>query len=211
MPTVKVRNLKNKEVGEIKLSAAVFGVELNEALIHAAVKNFRANGRQGTSATKTRGNVSGSGRKLWKQKKTGRARVGSIRSSIWRHGGTVFGPHPNEYGSTLPKRMRKNAMRSVLSSKLRTQRVRLVDSLDLPSAKTKDLVKLLKTLQLEGKVLLVDKDVAKNLDLAARNLQKVGVAQAKACSGTRCEVLQQHIGGADHPVEHLRRVGVLQI
>ena len=96
MPTVKVRNLKNKEVGEVTLNDAVFGVEFNEALIHAAVMNYQANGRQGTSATKTRGNVSGSGRKLWKQKGTGRARIASIRSPLWKGGGNVHGPQPRD-------------------------------------------------------------------------------------------------------------------
>src|SRR5438046_8454245 len=101
MPTVKVRNLKNKEVDDVELSDAVFGVELNESLIHAAVMNYRANGRSGNSATKTRGNVSGSGRKLWKQKGTGRARIASLRSPLWKGGGNVRGPQTREWTNKL--------------------------------------------------------------------------------------------------------------
>src|ERR1700694_1001466 len=103
MPTVKVRNLKNEEVGELELSEAVFGVPLNESLIHAAVRNVMANARQGSSATKTRGNVAGSGRKLWKQKGTGRARIASLRSPLWKGGGNVHGPQPRDWSSKLPQ------------------------------------------------------------------------------------------------------------
>src|SRR5215213_3722151 len=118
MPTVKVRNLKNKEVGEVTLSDAVFGVELNESLIHTAVKNYLANKRQGTSATKTRGNVSGSGRKLWKQKGTGRARIASLRSPLWKGGGNVHGRQPLDWSWLLPKKMRRGPWRSLLSERL---------------------------------------------------------------------------------------------
>ena len=104
MPTVKVRNLKNEEVGEVELSDAVFGAPLNEGLIHAAVRNFMANARQGTSATKTRGDVSGAGRKLWKQKGTGRARIASLRSPLWKGGGNVHGPSRAIGHTTCPKR-----------------------------------------------------------------------------------------------------------
>ena len=106
MPTVKVRNLKNTEVGEVELSDAVFGVEYNESLVHAAVRNYLANRRQGTSATKTRGNVSGSGKKLWKQKGTGRARIASLRSPLWKGGGNVHGPQPRDWSYKMPKKMR---------------------------------------------------------------------------------------------------------
>src|SRR5689334_7122730 len=119
MPTVKVRNIQNEEVGEVELSDAVFGVELNEALIHAAVRNFMANRRQGTSATKTRGDVSGSGKKLWKQKGTGRARVASIRTPLWKGGGNAHGPQPRDWSYKLPKKMRRGALRSALSERLR--------------------------------------------------------------------------------------------
>ena len=104
MPTAKVRNLNNKEIGEVELSDAVFGVDLNESLIHAAVRNYLANRRQGTSATKTRGDVSGGGKKPWKQKGTGRARVASNRSPLWRGGGRVHGPQPRDWSYKMPRR-----------------------------------------------------------------------------------------------------------
>ena len=112
MPTVKVRNLKNKEVGDLELSDAVFGAEYNEGLVHAAVKNFLANARAGTVGTKTRGDVSGSGKKLWKQKGTGRARIASIRSPLWKGGGNVHGPQARDWSYSLPKKMRRGALRS---------------------------------------------------------------------------------------------------
>jgi large subunit ribosomal protein L4 len=180
MEPLAVVNLSNERVGDVTLDEAVFGYPLKRHLIYEAVNAYRTGGRAGTRQTKTRAEVSGSGRKLWKQKKTGRARVGSIRSSIWRHGGTVFGPHPHDYESFLPKRMRKNAIRSVLSSKLRGEKIRVVESLDLPSPKTKEMAKLLETLNLSGKVLFVDREVGQNLELSARNLAKVGVANASA-------------------------------
>jgi len=138
MPTVKVRNLKNKEVGEVSLSDAVFGADLNEALIHAAVKNFQANGRQGTSATKTRGNVSGSGRKLWKQKGTGRARIASLRSPLWKGGGNVHGPQPRDWSYQMPKKMRRGALRSALSERLREGNLIVIDGFEFANPKTSD-------------------------------------------------------------------------
>jgi len=178
MESLKVVNLSNETVGELALDEQVFGYPLKRHLIYEAVNAYRTGGRSGTRQTKTRAEVSGSGRKLWKQKKTGRARVGSIRSSIWRHGGTVFGPHPQDFENFLPKRMRRNAVRSVLSSKLRGEKVRVVENLDLPSSKTREMARLLETLGLTGKVLFVDREVGRNLDLASRNLKRVGVARA---------------------------------
>src|SRR5215208_4470696 len=150
MPTVKVRNLKNKEVGEVSLADAVFGVELNESLIHTAVKNHLANRRQGTSATKTRGNVSGSGRKLWKQKGTGRARIASLRSPLWKGGGNVHGPQPRDWSSLLPKKMRRGALRSALSERLREGNVVVLDGFALDEPKTKAFVGALGALGLAG-------------------------------------------------------------
>ena len=178
MEPLKIVNLSNEKVGDLTLDEAVFGYPLKRHLIYEAVNSYRSAGRAGTRQTKTRAEVSGSGRKLWKQKKTGRARVGSIRSSIWRHGGTVFGPHPHDYESFLPKRMRRNAVCSVLSSKLRGEKVMVVDNLDLPSPRTKDMIRLLETLKLTGKVLFVDREIGRNLELSARNLRRVGVARA---------------------------------
>ena len=182
MDALKVVNLKNEKVGELALEESVFGYPLKRHLIYETVNDYLAAGRSGTRQTKTRAEVSGSGRKLWKQKKTGRARVGSIRSSIWRHGGTVFGPHPHEYKSSMPKAMRRNALRSVLSSKLRGNRVRVVERLELASPKTKEMLQILEKLELPGKVLFVDREVDRNLELASRNLQRVGVRRASGVS-----------------------------
>src|SRR4051794_34656179 len=173
MPTVKVRNLKNKEVGEVTLSDAVFGVELNESLIHAAVVNYQANGRQGTSATKTRGNVSGSGRKLWKQKGTGRARIASLRSPLWKGGGNVHGPQPRDWSYRLPKKMRRGAIRAVLSERLREGGLVIVDNFELQTHRTKDFVAALAGLGLEGRTLIVDALDNGNLALSSRNLQHI--------------------------------------
>src|SRR4051812_34467241 len=148
MPTIKVRNLKNKEVGDITLSDAVFGVELNESLIHAAVMNYRANGRSGNSATKTRGNVSGSGRKLWKQKGTGRARIASLRSPLWKGGGNVHGPQQRDWSYQMPKKMRRGALRSALSERLREGNLIVIDEFGLKSPKTKDFIGMIGTLGL---------------------------------------------------------------
>ncbi|HTK25781.1 MAG TPA: 50S ribosomal protein L4 [Pyrinomonadaceae bacterium] len=182
MPTVKVRNLKNKEVGEVTLSDAVFGVELNEALIHAAVMNFQANGRQGTSATKTRGNVSGSGRKLWKQKGTGRARIASLRSPLWKGGGNVHGPQPRDWSYKMPKKMRRGALRSALSERLREGNVIVIDEFGFKTPKTKDFLGsiggLLSANKKQTKTLIVDSLDNANLVLSSRNVQKTKVTNS---------------------------------
>ncbi len=183
MPTVKVRNLKNKEVGDIALSDAVFGVELNESLIHAAVRNFQANGRQGTSATKTRGNVSGSGRKLWKQKGTGRARIASLRSPLWKGGGNVHGPQPRDWSYQMPKKMRRGALRSALSERLREGNLIVVDEITFKDPKTKGFLSALGSLGLvekakRAKTLIVDSLDNENLVLSSRNVQKTKVTNS---------------------------------
>jgi large subunit ribosomal protein L4 len=180
MPTVKVRNLKNEEVGEVELSDAVFDAPLNEALIHAAVRNYMANGRQGTSATKTRGDVSGSGRKLWKQKGTGRARIASIRSPLWKGGGNVHGPQPRDWSYNMPKKMRQGALRSALSERVREGRVILVDGWQIDKPKTKDFLASLKGLGHEGKTLIVDSLDNENLMLSTRNVRTTKVVNSFA-------------------------------
>lgn len=180
---VKVRNLKNKEVGEISLSDAVFGVELNEALIHAAVVNFQANGRQGTSATKTRGNVSGSGRKLWKQKGTGRARIASLRSPLWKGGGNVHGPQPRDWSYKMPRKMRRGALRSALSERLREGNLIIIDEFGIATPKTKDFLVAIDGLGLsenrkQTKTLIVDSLDNANLILSSRNVQKTKVTNS---------------------------------
>ena len=180
MPTAKVRNLENKEVGEVTLSDAVFGVELNESLIHGAVRNYLANRRQGTSATKTRGNVSGSGRKLWKQKGTGRARIASLRSPLWKGGGNVHGPQPRDWSYKMPKKMRRGALRSALSERLREGNLIVIDEFIIDSPKTKGFVNILSTLELadnkkQTKTLIVDSMDNANLILSSRNVKKTKV------------------------------------
>lgn len=180
MPTVKVRNINNEEIGEAQLSDAVFGVPFNEPLIHAAVRNFMANARQGNSATKTRGDVSGSGRKLWKQKGTGRARIASLRSPLWKGGGNVHGPQPRDWSYNMPKKMRHGALRSALSERVREGNVVLVDSWTLKKPKTKDFASSLKKLGLDGKTLIVDSFDNENLILSTRNLQRAKVVNSFA-------------------------------
>lgn len=184
MPTVKVLNLKNKEVGDVELLDAVFGVELNESLIHAAVVNYQANGRQGTSATKTRGNVSGSGRKLWKQKGTGRARIASLRSPLWKGGGNVHGPQPRDWSYQMPKKMRRGALRSALSERLREGNLIVIDEFSFAGPKTKDFLGAVATLQLSDdkrknvKTLIIDSLDNANLILSSRNVEKTKVTNS---------------------------------
>ena len=178
MPTVKVRNLKNEEIREVELSDAVFGAPLNEGLIHAAVRNFMANARQGTSATKTRGDVSGAGRKLWKQKGTGRARIASLRSPLWKGGGNVHGPQPRDWSYNMPKKMRQGALRSALSERVREGKVVLIDGWTIDKPKTKDFIASLQKLGLEGKTLIVDSLDNDNLMLSTRNVQSAKVVNS---------------------------------
>src|SRR6266404_792579 len=178
MPTVKVRNLKNEEIGEVELSDAVFDAPFNEALVHAAVRNFMANGRQGTSATKTRGDVSGSGRKLWKQKGTGRARIASLRSPLWKGGGNAHGPQPRDWSYSMPKKMRQGALRSALSERVREGNVVVIDGWQLEAPRTKELVSSLGKLGLEGKTLIVDSLENQNLLLSARNVRRAKVVNS---------------------------------
>jgi len=178
MPTVKVRNLENEEVGEVQLSEVVFGAPLNEPLIHAAVRNFMANARQGTSATKTRGDVSGAGRKLWKQKGTGRARIASLRSPLWKGGGNTHGPQPRDWSYNMPKKMRHGALRSALSERVREGNLFLVEGWSLDKPKTKEFAGSLGKLGLEGKTLIVDSSGNENLMLASRNVRQAKVVNS---------------------------------
>ncbi len=179
MPTAKVRNLENKEVGDVELSDDIFGVELNESLIHAAVRNYLANKRQGTSATKTRGNVSGSGRKLWKQKGTGRARIASLRSPLWKGGGNVHGPQPRDWSYKMPKKMRRGALRSALSERLREGNLIIIEDFSFDNPKTKEFLGVMSDLGFNDKkatkCLIVDSLDNSNLILASRNVQKTKV------------------------------------
>jgi large subunit ribosomal protein L4 len=173
MPSVDIVDLNNAPVGSIELADAVFGAEVNEALLYEAVRQHMAARRSGTAATKTRHEVSGSGRKLWKQKGTGRARVGSIRSPLWRHGGTVHGPQPRSYEYKLPRKMVLGALRSALSAKLRDGELRVVRAFELADHKTKNMVGVLGRLQAKKTVLLVEAGENTNLARASRNLPGV--------------------------------------
>jgi large subunit ribosomal protein L4 len=173
MPVVKVKNLNNEEVGEIELSEGVFGAPLNKALIYSAVKCYLANQRAGTSATKTRGNTKGSGRKLWRQKGTGRARIASLRSPLWKGGGNVHGPQPRDWSYTIPKKMRRGAIRSVLSERLREGGLVIVEDFELGSNKTRDFVGVLDRLGLDRPTLIVDSLDNHNLALSSRNVPHV--------------------------------------
>ena len=176
--------MKNKEVGDVELLDAVFGVELNEALIHSAVMNYQANGRQGTSATKTRGNVSGSGRKLWKQKGTGRARIASLRSPLWKGGGNVHGPQPRDWSYQMPKKMRRGALRSALSERLREGNLIVIDGFEFKNAKTSEFMAAIVGLGLSDnrkkptKTLIIDSLDNLNLILSSRNVEKTKVTNS---------------------------------
>jgi large subunit ribosomal protein L4 len=173
MPTVDVVDLQNKKVGEVELADDVFGADVNEALLYEAVRQFRAGQHRGTHKTKVRSEVAGSGKKLWKQKGTGRARMGSVRSPIWRHGGTVHGPVVREYAYKLPKKMLQGALRSALSGKLRDGELKVVKAFELSDHKTKSAMGTLAALDAGRTVLVVDNGDNRNLSLGLRNLKGV--------------------------------------
>jgi large subunit ribosomal protein L4 len=173
MPTVDIVDLNNQKVGELELADEVFGTEVNENLLYEAVRHYQAGQRAGTHKTKVRGDVAGSGKKLWKQKGTGRARIGSVRSPIWRHGGTVHGPQPRDYSYKLPRKMLLGALRSALSAKLRDGELKIVQAFDLGAPKTKDAKAVLTRLEATRKVLVVENGENKNLTLSVRNIPGV--------------------------------------
>src|SRR5215475_10862964 len=156
MPVVKVKNLNNEDVGELELPDSVFDVPLNKALIYSAVNNYMANQRAGTVGTKTRGNTSGSGRKLWKQKGTGRARIASLRSPLWRGGGNVHGPQPRDWSTKMPTKMKRGALKSALSERLREGNLVVVDGFGLENHKTKTFLAVAETFGWNTKTLIVE-------------------------------------------------------
>jgi large subunit ribosomal protein L4 len=176
MPVVDVVNLEGKKVGQVELADSVFGAKVNQSLLHEASRWYLRSIRSGTHKTKDKSEVSGAGRKLWRQKGTGRARVGSIRSPLWRHGGTVHGPKPRSYAYALPKKMLLGALRSALSAKLADQKLTVVDAWQLESHKTQALRSTLDKLNGTKSLLLVSLGENRNLELASRNLQGVKVA-----------------------------------
>lgn len=172
MAKIDVLDLQGKKVGSLELEPEVFGA-VNRDLLWEAVTHYRAARRAGTHATKNRALVSGSGKKLWRQKGTGRARMGSIRSPLWRHGGTVHGPAPRDYSYRLPRKMLLGALRSALSAKLRDGELTVVHSFVVPDHKTRTVKAVLDRLAAAGSVLLVDNSGDRNLSLGSRNLAGV--------------------------------------
>ena len=170
---IPVVNQRGQAAGTVELDDSIFDVPMNHALVHQLVVSYQANKRQGTHDTKTRGEVSGGGRKPWIQKHTGRARQGSIRSPQWRHGGTVFGPHPRDYRQDMPKRMRRLALKCAISEKLRQGSVLCVDSLDTLDGKTRSMVSLVAALGISGSVLVVTEESDTNVVRAGHNLKQV--------------------------------------
>src|ERR1700747_2239564 len=171
MATIDIYNLNGAKVGTMDLADEVFGA-VNEDLLWEAVKHYRAGQRAGTHATKNRWRVSGSGKKLWKQKGTGRARIGSIRSPLWRHGGTVHGPQPRSYDYTFPRKKLLGALRSALASKFADGKLIVVNAFDVKEPKTKEFRKALDSLKVDSTVLIVEapKHENRNLEHASRNL-----------------------------------------
>jgi len=182
MATIDVHNLNGEKVGSLELAAEVFGA-VNEDLLWEAVKHYRAGQRAGTHSTKTRGLVSGAGKKLWKQKGTGRARIASIRSPLWRHGGTVHGPKPRSYEYDFPRKKLQGALRSALAAKLADGKLVVVDSFEVKEPKSKAFRASLNKLNAKGTTLLVEKyigETEKNLHLSARNLKGVELVAGSA-------------------------------
>jgi len=173
MAEIEVKNLANEVVGKLELSDEVFHAPLNEPLIWEAVKHYQDSLRAGTAATKTRGRVSGSGKKLWRQKGTGRARIGSVRSPLWRHGGTVHGPQPRSYEYAFPRKKIRGAMRSALSARFGENCLTVVDGFRLEGPRTRDLKKILDGFGAGRRILLIDSGANRDLELSSRNLPRV--------------------------------------
>ncbi|MCL4476545.1 MAG: 50S ribosomal protein L4 [Nitrospirae bacterium] len=178
MPEREVKDINNKVKGSVNLPEGIFGLPVRKDILHASVVNYLANQRQGTHATKTKGLVSGGGKKPWKQKHTGRARAGSIRSPLWRGGGTVFGPQPRDYSYRLPKNLKKRAVGEAFSAKVSDGAMTIVDAIAVEKPRTKEMVKILKNLGLEGKsVLIVLPEKDANILLSSRNIPGVKVSR----------------------------------
>lgn len=179
MTEVEIKDTENKTVEKMSLKEGLFDLPVKAGVLHESVVNYLANQRQGTHATKTRGKVRGGGRKPWKQKNTGRARAGTIRSPLWKGGGTVFGPHPRDYSYSVNKKQRKLALKTALSAKLSENQIVVVDSLNIDEPKTKKMVAVLDKLGLgDKKVLIVTKGKDNNVYLSARNIPNIKVKRA---------------------------------
>lgn len=178
MPELDIKDRNNNTVGKLDLQEDIFVAHPKRAVLHEVVINFLANQRQGTHATKTRGLVSGGGRKPWRQKHTGRARAGSIRSPLWRGGGIVFGPQPRDYSYKLPQKIRRLALRTALSLKLSDGEIIIIDNFSIEKPKTKEMIEILKNLGLAGKsVLIVLPEKDDSIILSIRNIPRVSVTR----------------------------------
>ena len=173
MPTIDVYNVEWKKVSTVDLKEEIFGIEPNEAVVHSVLINFLANQRQGTQSTKTRSEVSGGGRKPWRQKGTGRARQGSIRAPQWIKGGIALGPKPRSYKYTVNKKERRLAIKSILSSKVLENNLVVVDKMDVKEIKTKTMVAALDSLKVTGKTLIMLPEKNENVQKSARNIEGV--------------------------------------
>ncbi len=176
MPNISTFDMTGKQTGTMEVSEAVFGIEPNATVLHSMVVNYLANQRQGTQSTLTRSEVSGGGKKPWRQKGTGHARQGSTRAPQWTHGGIALGPKPRDYSYALPKKVRRLAMKSALSSKVLSEDMMILDELTLEEIKTKTIVKMLAALGADKKVLLVTADKDDKVVLSARNIPGVKTA-----------------------------------
>jgi large subunit ribosomal protein L4 len=191
MATVDVKNLEGQTVRQLELSDEVFAAKPNTDLLWEATKAYLASQRRGTHSTKSRGEVSGGGKKPWRQKGTGRARAGSIRSSLWRHGSIAHGPKPRDYTIKLPKKMLIGALRSALAVKFQENKMTVVDQLSLQEPKSKTFVGVLNKLEVSPKILIVSDARDRNLELSSRNVQG-------------CDLMQHHEIHAYHVLSHDR-------
>ncbi len=173
MPKIDVYDMKGKKVSDVELADNIFGIEPNEAIVHSVLVNYLANQRQGTQSTKTRAEVSGGGKKPWRQKETGRARQGSIRAPQWIKGGIALGPKPRSYKYAVNKKERRLAIKSILSSKVLEKELTVLDKLEVKEIKTKTMVKALADLKIQGKTLIILPEKNNNVFMSARNIEGV--------------------------------------
>ena len=189
MAEIEIYNIKGESVGKIELDKEIFNGEVNEPIIHQVVRMYEANQRQGTASTKTRSDVRGGGRKPWKQKGTGRARAGTIRSPLWRGGGVVFGPHPRDYSYSVPKSIKRLALISSLNAKLNDKNMIVIDEIKLEKPKTKEFAAVLRNLKAERKPLLVLEEKDATVVRASRNIANLLLRDYKSLNAY--EVLKQ--------------------
>ncbi|MFH1837394.1 MAG: 50S ribosomal protein L4 [Candidatus Omnitrophota bacterium] len=177
--TIPVYDLKGKVVDNFQLDTKLFNGRVNKTLLYEAKKMYEANARRGTASTKTRGEVSGGGAKPWRQKGTGRARVGSSRNPLWRHGGIAFGPRPRDHGYSMPKKAVKRALLSILNARLSEQMIKSVLKLDVEKVKTKTFTDILKALKVEGKTLIVVDVVSEGVKRSSRNIKNISLKEGR--------------------------------